>query len=189
VTREFESKSGTGKTPAGRYGIRRRAVEKRFVRFGLAVFQDFALKRTPSRKCFVLKTDLVGRYSAPNRAHDNTECQGAEDGWQEKRLSDRDCVIGVTDVLIGPASDDRRVVEGKDAMRPESAESRDDPVTHNLKGDVDRGQQIGRGRGCRYQEEEACDPGKVRRGDDRIVGSTNFSCGRRNQGPRIARRI
>jgi hypothetical protein len=44
VTREFESKSGTGKTPAGGYGIRRRAVEKRFVRFGLAVFQDFALK-------------------------------------------------------------------------------------------------------------------------------------------------
>lgn len=44
MTREFESKSGTGKTPAGGYGIRRRAVEKRFVRFGLAVFQDFALK-------------------------------------------------------------------------------------------------------------------------------------------------
>lgn len=43
VTREFETKSGTGKTPAGGYGIRRRAVEKRF-RFGLAVFQDFALK-------------------------------------------------------------------------------------------------------------------------------------------------
>ena len=71
----------------------------------------------------------------------------------------------------------------------ESAEGRDDPVTHNLKGDVDRGQQIGRGRGCRYQEEEARDPGKVRRGDDGIVGSTNFSCARRNQGPRIARRV
>lgn len=44
MTREFESKSGTGKAPAGGYGIRRRAVEKPFVRFGIAVFQDFALK-------------------------------------------------------------------------------------------------------------------------------------------------
>ena len=44
MTREFKSKRGTGKAPADGYGIRRRAIEKRFVRFGLAVFQDFALK-------------------------------------------------------------------------------------------------------------------------------------------------
>ena len=44
VTRKFEGKCGTCKTAADDYGIHRRAVDGRFVKPRLSVFQDFARK-------------------------------------------------------------------------------------------------------------------------------------------------